>query len=43
MKISSMILCVLHPDYDRYYPIKLSDYRIEEVREMIAAHIIVSS
>ncbi len=41
MKISSMILCVLHPDYDRYYPIKLSDYRIEEVREMIAAHIIM--
>ena len=39
MKISSMILCVLHPDYDRYYTIKLSDYRIEEVREMIAAHI----
>ena len=39
MKISSMILCVLHPEYDRYYPIKLSDYRIEEVREMIAAHI----
>lgn len=43
MKISSMILCVLHPDYDRYYTIKLSDYRLEEVREMIAAHIIVSS
>ena len=42
MKISSMILCVLHPDYDRYYPIKLSDYRIEEVREMIAAHVLIA-
>ena len=42
MKISSMILCVLHPEYDRYYTIKLSDYRIEEVREMIAAHIAFS-
>ena len=42
MKISSMILCVLHPDYDRYYPIKLSDYRIEEVREMIAAHVAIA-
>ena len=39
MKISSMILCVLHPDYDRYYTIKLSDYRKDEVEEMIAAHI----
>ena len=39
MKISSMILCVLHPDYSRYYTIKLSDYRIQEIREMIAAHI----
>ena len=42
MKVSSMILCVLHPDYDRYYTIKLSDYRLEEVREMIVAHLAVS-
>jgi len=41
MKISSMILCVLHPDYDRYYTIKLSDYRSHEVREMIAAHLAI--
>ena len=39
MKISSMILCVLHPDYSRYYTIKLSDYRKDEVKEMIAAHL----
>ena len=39
MKISSMILCVLHPEYSRYYTIKLSDYRKDEVEEMIAAHI----
>jgi hypothetical protein len=43
MKISSMILCVLHPDYDRYYTIKLSDYRVQEVREMIVAQLAVSS
>ena len=43
MKISSMILCVLHPDYDRYYTIKLSDYRVQEVREMIVAQLVVSS
>jgi ATP-dependent exoDNAse (exonuclease V) beta subunit len=41
MKISSMILCVLHPDYDQYYTIKLANYRVEEVREMIAAHIVI--
>lgn len=39
MKISSMILCVLHPDYDRYYTIKLSDYRKDEVEEMLAAQV----
>jgi nucleoid DNA-binding protein/very-short-patch-repair endonuclease len=33
--ISSMILAVLHPDYDRYYSIKLSTYREKEVEEMI--------
>ena len=42
MKISSMILCVLHPEYDRYYTIKLSDYRVQEVREMVAALISLS-
>lgn len=41
MKVSSMILCVLHPDYDRYYTIKLSDYRLQEVREMVVAHLAV--
>ena len=41
MKISSMILCVLHPDYDRYYTIKLSDYRKDEVQEMIVANVIM--
>jgi hypothetical protein len=39
MKISSMILCVLHPDYDRYYTIKLSDYRKDEIEEMLAAQV----
>lgn len=43
MKISSMILCVLHPDYDRYYTIKLADYRVEEVREMIAAQVLMDN
>ena len=42
MKVSSMILCVLHPDYDRYYTIKLSDYRKEEVEEMVAALVAMS-
>lgn len=35
--ISSMILAVLHPDYDRYYAIRLSDYRKDEVVEMMEA------
>ncbi len=39
MKVSSMILCVLHPDYDRYYTIKLGEYRRQEVEEMIAAQV----
>ena len=43
MKVSSMILCVLHPDYDRYYTIKLSDYRKDEVEEMIAAHVLIDN
>lgn len=38
IRISSMILCVLHEDYDRYYAIRLSDYREGEVVGMIAAH-----
>jgi hypothetical protein len=42
MKVSSMILCVLHPDYDRYYTIKLGEYRIREVEEMVAAQVAVS-
>ena len=42
MKVSSMILCVLHPDYDRYYTIKLSDYRKREVEEIVAAQAAVS-
>ena len=42
MKVSSMILCVLHPEYDRYFTIKLSDYRKDEVEEMIAAHLAIS-
>ena len=37
-----MILCVLHPDYDRYYTIKLSDYRKREVEEIVAAQAAVS-
>jgi hypothetical protein len=35
LHVSSMILTVLHPDYDNYYTIKLSDYREKEVKEMI--------
>ena len=41
IKVSSMILCVLHPDYDCYYTIKLSDYRLREVEEMVAATLAV--
>ncbi len=35
IKISSMILAVLHPKYDRYYTIRLSDYRRSEIIDMI--------
>ena len=42
IKVSSMILCVLHPEYSRYYTIKLSNYRIQEVREMIVALVSLS-
>ena len=38
IRISSMILAVLHPDYDRYYPIKLSEYRKQEVLTMIESY-----
>jgi hypothetical protein len=38
MRISSMILVVLHPDYDTYYPIRLSTYREKEVKELIDIH-----
>ena len=37
MKISSMILAVIHPQYDRYYAIKLSNYREKEVTDMLEA------
>lgn len=36
--ISSMILAVLYPDYDRYYSIRLSDYRKQEVLDMIESY-----
>ena len=38
IRVSSMILAVLHPDYDRYYPIKLSQYRKQEVLDMIESY-----
>lgn len=38
MRISSMILVVLHPQYDTYYPIKLSTYRKKEVKSLIEIH-----
>lgn len=38
IKISSMILAVLHPVYDRYYVIKLSKYRKQEVLDMIESY-----
>ena len=38
IRVSSMILAVLHPDYDRYYPIRLSDYRKKEVLDMIESY-----
>ena len=36
--ISSMILTVLHPQYDNYYAIKLSTYREKEVKSLIEIH-----
>ena len=38
IKVSSMILAVLYPDYDRYYSIKLSEYRKQEVLDMIESY-----
>ena len=38
IKVSSMILAVLYPDYDRYYSIKLSEYREQEVLDMIESY-----
>lgn len=38
IKVSSMILAVLHPEYDRYYTIKLSEYRKQEVLDMIESY-----
>ncbi len=38
MRISSMILVVLHPEYDQYYTIKLSNYREKEVKDLIEIH-----
>ncbi len=37
IKISSMILAVLHPSYDRPYSIRLQDYRLREVMDIIEA------
>ena len=38
IKVSSMILAVLYPEYDRYYAIKISQYREKEVLDMIEAY-----
>ena len=38
IKVSSMILAVLHPEYDRYYTVKLSEYRKKEVLDMIESY-----
>lgn len=38
IRVSSMILAVLYPDYDRYYSIRLSEYRKQEVLDMIDAY-----
>jgi nucleoid DNA-binding protein len=36
--VSSMILAVFYPDYDRYYSIRLSEYRKQEVLDMIESY-----
>ena len=38
IKVSSMILAVLYPEYDRYYTVKLSQYRKQEVLDMIESY-----
>ena len=38
IRVSSMILAVLYPEYDRYYVIKLSEYRRKEVMDMIESY-----
>ena len=38
IKVSSMILAVLYPDYDRYYSIRITEYRKQEVLDMIETY-----
>lgn len=38
IKVSSMILAVLHPNYDTYYSIKISDYREREIIDIIHSY-----
>ena len=38
IRVSSMILAVLYPEYDRYYTVKLSQYRRQEVLDMIESY-----
>lgn len=38
IRVSSMILAVLHPDYDTYYAIRLDTYRKQEVLDMIESY-----
>lgn len=35
MRLSAMVLVVLHPDYDRYYLVPLQNYRKKEVQEIL--------
>lgn len=43
MKVSSMILAVIHPQYDKYFTIRLSNYREEEVLNMMEAIDIINN
>lgn len=38
IRVSSMILAVFHPEYDNYYTVKLSQYRKQEVLDMIESY-----
>lgn len=38
IRVSSMILAVLYPEYEHYYSIKLSEYRKREVLDMIESY-----